>query len=505
MTLQQREIFSFMPFYSEALFENDVFSLLPEVFLIFSSLSLLAFAVVFSTTERYPLLTGNISWLSIYTLFWALSLLQNSPIKNGVLINNTLVIDPWTQGFKLLLLCGALFCFLISPPYRINSFELPILLLLSTTAMLFLISSWDLVTLYLAMEWQSLCLYVMAASKRGSEFSTEAGLKYFLLGAFSSGLLLFGSSLVYGFTGCTCFHDLGQLLAQGSLSSWRGCELGLIFVIVGLLFKLTAVPFHMWAPDVYEGAPTQVTAFFAIAPKIAFLAVLSKVLLEGFYDLAVSWQTILIFCSFGSMIIGSFAAMAQTKMKRLLAYSSIGHVGFMLIGLCSATTEGLQALCFYLVVYVVMTINLFALLLCPLRRGVIPWIQQLKYTTDLAELGKTHPALAFTVSMTLFSMAGIPPLAGFFSKAYLFFVALSSSLYLLAVIGVLCSVVSCYYYIRIIKIMYFETPINWLTFLSLPRESSYALALTTLFIILLVSYPSPLFLYSHKLALVVCL
>ena len=419
----------------------------------------------------------------------------------------------------------------------LNGFEFALLLLLSTSSMLFLVSAADFVSMYLAIELQSLCFYVLAAFKRDSEFSTEAGLKYFLLGVFSSGLLLFGCSLIYGFTGVVEFSELSKIFAslafepgestvvsieglshatgnrygiEGeallSTSSWRGCELGMIFLIIGFLFKLTAVPFHMWAPDVYEGAPTAVTAFFSITPKASFLVVFVRLLYQSFYDFMVEWQTFLIFCSIGSMILGSFAGLAQHRIKRLLAYSSIGHVGYMLISFCCGTLEGLQGLAIYLVIYMVVTVAIFSVVMIPLRRSALPsqsyqGVERIKYTTDLAMLARSNPLLAATLTLAVFSLAGIPPLAGFYGKAFLFWAALSSSQYLLAVVGILTSAISCFYYIRIVKIMYFEAPRNWLSFARVSRESSIVLAVALFFIVGLMAYPFPLYVASHKVAL----
>lgn len=292
-------------------------------------------------------------------------------------------------------------------------------------------------------------------------------------------------------------------------------------MLVGFLFKLSAVPFHMWAPDVYEGAPTSVTAFFSIVPKVSVLAVFIRLFYEGFYDLMVPWQQLLFFSSIASMILGSLAALSQNKVKRLLAFSSIGHVGYLLIGFCCGTIEGIQALLLYLFVYIVMTMNLFALILCPLRRETPPItdfsrndsiegeraftrVERIKYTTDLAMLAKTNPILACTLTITMFSIAGIPPLAGFYSKAFLMFAAMSSAQYLLAMVGVLTSVISCFYYIRIVKIMYFESPSKWLTFMQIPKESSLLLGCTLSFLLFFCIYPTPLFLITHKVALSLC-
>ena len=424
--------------------------------------------------------------------------------------------------FKILVLIAAFLSISISLQYikeeSMNSFEYMVLILISTLSMLFLISAGDFISMYLAIELQSLCFYVMAALKRDSEFSTEAGVKYFLLGAFSSGILLFGCSLIYGFTGVTNFSELATIFTSGGenllplFSSLRACELGILFILVAFLFKLTAVPFHMWAPDVYEGAPTAVTAFFSIVPKTAILAVFIRLFFSSFYDLLFSWQAVLIFSSLASMLAGALAALSQNKIKRLLAFSSIAHVGYLLVGFCCGTVEGLQALLIYLVVYIVMTTSLFAVILSTLRREVLPTsnqsnvsLQRVKYTTDLAMLGKTNPLLAMTLTITMFSIAGIPPLAGFYSKAFLMFAAVSASQYLLALVAVLTSVLSCFYYIRIVKIMYFQVPTDWCSFTTISKASSVVLAITFAFLLFFFLYPAPLFLASHKVALSLCL
>jgi proton-translocating NADH-quinone oxidoreductase chain N len=400
----------------------------------------------------------------------------------------------------------------------LHAFEYMILLLLSTGSMLFMISSYDFLSFYLTIELQSLCFYVLAASKRNSEFSTEAGLKYFLLGAFSSGILLFGCSMIYGFTGLTNFGDLAKLFtgSQEGLTSLSGQStgvlIGIVFLAVGFLFKFTAAPFHMWAPDVYEGSPTPLTAFFSIVPKIALFAVFLRLFFWSFYDFMLPWQKILLFCSLASMIVGALAALGQQKIKRLLAYSSVGHVGYLLLGICCATPEGFESFLIYLLIYISMTINLFAIILsCQESHhdshqtsnllGSKTGTYHLKYISDLAMLGKMNPLLAFTLTCTMFSMAGIPPLAGFCSKFYLFFAALSSSLYLLAFFGVFTSVVSCFYYIRMIKIMYFEKPTHFIAYQSMDREKSILLGITLFFMIFFFFYPSPIFLVAHQVAL----
>ena len=503
--------------YKIFLFDNDFQLFFPEIFLVSAGIFLLVYGVIWSTSKdkNYPLLLTNISWLSLLAFTLTFLLLLNSPVQNALLFYNTLLIDDFTTFIKGLILLSTFFCIFMSLDYTkqesINAFESSLLLVFSTCSMLFLVSSADFISLYLAIELQSLCFYVLAAIKRNSEFSTEAGLKYFMLGAFSSGLLLFGCSLIYGFTGVTNFSELARIFTGGtqeiltSTTSLPACELGMVFLLIGFLFKITAVPFHMWSPDVYEGAPTPITAFFLIVPKAALFGVFLRIFLESFYDFILPWQKILLVSSICSMILGSVAALSQTRIKRLLAYSSIGHVGYLLAGFACGTIEGIQALLIYLFVYIFMNINMFAFILCGMRREHLEPVPRIKFITDLAFLAKTNPILAFTFTVTMFSMAGIPPLAGFYSKAYLFFAAMSSNLYVLAVIGVLCSVLSCFYYIRLVKIMYFEGPKNWCSFSRIPLENAITLAITLFFILFFMFYPTPLHLITHKIALTLCL
>jgi len=517
LNIRDESLIAMSTTYKTFLFDNDFQSLFPEIFLLTTAIFLLVYGVVFTTSKdkNYPLLLINISWLSLLACILTFLLLLNSPVQNALLCYNTLIIDDFTSFIKGLILLSTFFCIFMSLDYikeeSINAFECILLLIFSTSSMLFLVSSADFISLYLAIELQSLCFYVLAAIKRNSEFSTEAGLKYFLLGAFSSGLLLFGCSLIYGFTGVTNFSELAQIFTGGTqeilttTTSLPACELGMVFLLVGFLFKITAVPFHMWSPDVYEGSPTPITAFFLIVPKAALFGVFLRIFLESFYDFILPWQKILLVSSICSMILGSVAALSQTRIKRLLAYSSIGHVGYLLAGFACGTIEGIQALLIYLFVYIFMNINMFAFILCGMRRENMQTVPRIKYITDLAFLAKTQPILALTFTITLFSMAGIPPLAGFYSKAYLFFAAMSSNLYVLAVIGVVCSVLSCFYYIRLVKIMYFEVPKNWCSFSRIPIENAITLAITLFFIMFFMFYPTPLHLITHKIALTLCL
>jgi len=499
------------------LFENDFKGLSPELFLLVASHIVLLYGVVVTTWAKkgYPILLRNISYIASFSIFLTLLLFFTNPINHGIFLYHTLILDNLTGLFKIIIMVAVLFSLLMSIQYLerqgLNYFEFLVFLLLSASSMLFLLSAQDFISMYLAIELQSLAFYIMAALKRDSEFSTEAGLKYFILGAFSSGLLVFGCSLIYGFTGTVEFSELAKLFSCGweqpliSTSSWRACELGLIFLLIGFLFKLTAVPFHMWAPDVYEGAPTAVTAFFAITPKVSILLVLVRLLYQSFFDYMAEWQTLLIFSSLASMILGSFAGLSQGRIKRLLAYSSIGHVGYLLVAVCCGSLEGLQAVTVYLVIYMIMTTTIFAVILSPLRRSLLDGVERIKYTTDFAMLGKINPLLATALTLSMFSLAGIPPLAGFYGKAFLFWAALSSSQYLLAFVGIATSAISCFYYLRLVKIMYFETPKSWLSFFTFCKQASFILTITLFFIILLMAYPAPLYLSSHKIALTLSL
>jgi NADH-quinone oxidoreductase subunit N len=327
----------------------------------------------------------------------------------------------------------------------------------------------------------SLALYVVAASSRDNVRSTEAGLKYFVLGALSSGMLLYGCSLIYGFTGNVSFIGIAKASGQGGI----GLVFGLVFLFVGFCFKVSAVPFHMWTPDVYEGAPTPVTAFFSAAPKVAAMAIFVRATISAFPAITLEWQQIVVFVSIASMALGSFAAIGQHNIKRLMAYSSIGHMGFALVGLAAGTAEGVQGVLVYMVIYTSMTLGAFAAILVMRRDGGM-----VENVSDLAGLARTNPALAFFFGLLLFSLAGIPPLAGFFAKYYIFLGAIKAGLYTLAVLGVLSSVVGAYYYLNIVKVMYFDEPMP--TFKLVPIRIKAVLGVTGLFNLLFFIYPAPL-------------
>jgi NADH-quinone oxidoreductase subunit N len=348
--------------------------------------------------------------------------------------------------------------------------------------MMMMISANDLISLYVGLELQSLSIYVLAAIQRDSVRSTEAGLKYFVLGALASGMLLYGASLIYGFTGQTSFPAIAASVATGDAGI--GLTFGVVFLLAGLAFKVAAVPFHMWTPDVYEGAPTPVTAFLAAAPKIAAMSLLARVTMDALGPIGLEWRQIVVFLAIGSMVLGAFAAIGQSNIKRLMAYSSIGHVGYALVGLASGTEVGLQGLIIYLIIYMAMTLGAFACILAMRRHNVA-----LENIEDLAGLSRTNPAMAFVLAMIMFSLAGIPPLAGFFGKFFVFMAAIEAGLFVLAVIGVLASVVGAYYYLRIVKVMYFDEPVA--AFDRTPSELRAVMLLSGAFTLLFIVFAGP--------------
>src|SRR5664279_4042896 len=410
---------------------------LPELVLAVGAMVLLILGAYRGTTQTTRLVTGLAVCLLVLTGVLELLL----PAGRLTTFSGSFIVDDFARFLKILALIGSAATlilsveFLADPSRRI--FEYSILVLLSTLGMMVLISAGDLIMLYLGLELMSLALYVVAASNRDNAKSTEAGLKYFVLGALSSGMLLYGASLVYGFTGTVSFAGIAAAVKTGSV----GIVFGLVFLLAGLCFKISAVPFHMWTPDVYEGAPTPVTAFFASAPKVAALAVFTRVALTAFPGIVSQWQQIVVFVSIASMVLGAFAAIGQKNIKRLMAYSSIGHMGFALVGLAAGTVEGAQSVILYMSIYVVMTLGTFAAILSMRRNG-----KAVETIADLAGLARTDPTMAFFLATMMFSLAGIPPLAGFFAKFYVFAAAIKADLYGLAVIGVLASAVGAYYY-----------------------------------------------------------
>jgi len=424
---------------------------LPEIILAVGAMALLLVGAVAGEQS-----TRMVSWVAIIVLIIALVVSQFGGGDRRLGFYGMFVTDAFAVFMKALVLIGSAVTILMGLRYNeeegIARFEFPVLVLLSTTGMMVMISASDLITLYVGLELQNLALYVVAGFNRDSVRSSEAGLKYFVLGALSSGMLLYGISLIYGFTSTTAFADLGKLMAAGAAPS-TGIIVGLVFVVVGFAFKVSAVPFHMWTPDVYEGAPTPVTAFFAVAPKMAALALFVRFMIEPFGPLLGEWRQLVIFLSIASMVLGAVAAIAQENIKRLMAYSSIGHVGYALIGLAAGTANGIRGVLVYMAIYLFMTLGTWAVILCMRRNG-----RMLEGISDLAGLSRTHPSLALALAIFMFALSGIPPTAGFFAKLYVFLAAIDANLAGLAVIGVVTSVVSAFYYLRIVKVMYFDEP-----------------------------------------------
>ena len=464
---------------------NIFLPILPELSIFISAVLLL---IVGLFVKNIKLIIN----LAIITLIIAIILVFVQPVQSA--FNNSLTIDEFSKIAKTLILIGSLASIVMYHSSRedlnINLFEYPILILLATIGMMIMVSANDLIAIFIGLELQSLTLYVLAALNRNHLASSEAGLKYFLLGALSSGLLLFGLSYIYGFTGNTNLNLISTTVTSGNI----GLIIGIVFVCSGIEFKVSAVPFHMWTPDVYEGAPTPVTAFFALAPKVAAIALAVRFLIVGFGDIAFDWQQIIIFLSIASMVFAAFAAIAQKNIKRLMAYSSIGHVGYALIGLACGTPQGVSSLVIYLSIYLIMNIGVFSFILRMKNKG-----EYYENISDLSGLYKTHPYYSVVITILIFSLAGIPPLAGFFGKFYIFIAAIESNLLLLAIVGILASVVGAFYYLRIIKVIYFDESKN-----SFDGFSYRSLGLLThpsaILILIFCLYPLPLIKISNYAA-----
>ena len=453
--------------------------ILPEIFI---SLTLMFLLIVGVYKKNSSNLIYN---LTILSLFFLLALILNlSHIEEAFIFDQSYKIDNLSTFMKILTVISAIFVMLTSSKYlkltKIFKIEYPVLILSSILGMMVMISSNDLIVFYMGLELQSLSLYVLASFNRDNLLSTEAGLKYFVLSALSSGLLLYGCSLIYGFSGSTNFNEISINI----FSTQYGLTFGIVFILVGLAFKISAVPFHMWAPDVYQGSPTSVTMFFAILPKIAALTVIIRFLYVPFVNMIDQWQMIVIFLSIASMIFGAVAAIGQKNLKRLVAYSSIGHMGYALAGLTTGTNEGIQSSIIYISIYLVMNLALFSCMFM-MRRNE----NYFENIDDLSGLSKNHPILSFSMLIILFSLAGIPPLAGFFAKFYIFKAVIEQSMYFLAIVGLLSTVIAAFYYLRIIKIIYFD-----------PKKEKYdtdhhiglkfSLLLSTLFILIYFIYPN---------------
>ena len=453
----------------------------PEIALAIGAMTLLMLGVF--AGERSARFVNS---LCVLLLIGVGALIVWLPAGRVTLFDGSFVLDDFARFLKLLTLAGSAGTLVLALDYltreNLQKSEYGVLVLLATLGMMVLISANDLIALYLGLELMSLPLYVIASSNRDNARSTEAGLKYFVLGALSSGMLLYGASLIYGFTGTVNFAGIAKA-AQGGAGI--GLIFGLVFLFAGFCFKISAVPFHMWTPDVYEGAPTPVTAFFAAAPKVAGIAIFVRASVVAFPGITHSWQQIVVFVAIASMVLGAFAAIGQTNIKRLMAYSSIGHMGFALVGLAAGTAEGVQGVLIYMTIYVGMTLGTFACILSMRRDGVM-----VETIADLSGLSRTKPTMAFMLAMLLFSLAGVPPLAGFFGKFYVFLAAVNAGLYTLAVIGVLSSVVGAFYYLRIVKVMYFDAPAP--AFQRIPALVGLMLAVFGTLNIVFFLYPGPL-------------
>jgi NADH-quinone oxidoreductase subunit N len=460
----------------------------PEILLALAAMALLMVGVFHKDGARAARL---VSWLGVAALVVVAVVVVSVTPEEGrtFLFANMFAAGVYTAFVKVLVLGAAAVGIILSVGYnareQIARFEYPVLIMVATLGMMVMISANDLISLYVGLELQSLSLYVVAAFRRDSIKSSEAGLKYFILGALASGMLLYGASMVYGFTGTTNFTQLATVFGQAGAAS-VGAVVGLVFVMVGLAFKVSAVPFHMWTPDVYEGAPTPVTAFFASAPKLAAMALFVSVMVGPFGKLIGEWQQIMVLISILSMALGAFAAIQQTNIKRLLAYSSIGHVGYALIGLAAGTKDGVTGILVYMAIYIVMTLGTFAVVLCMQRDGRM--VEDIK---ELSGLSRTRPGMALLMGIFMFSMAGLPPLAGFFAKVYVFLAAIEAKLYTLAILGVLASVVGAFYYLRIVKIMYFDEATESFD-RNTGRELTAIQVVAGLFILLFFLFPSVL-------------
>ena len=455
---------------------------LPEVILAVGAIVLLLIGAFRGKPSDGPMSELAIGVLGLALIVILLS--HNWP--DGVVFDNAFIDDTFGDYMKILALVGSIVTLLMAGDFfrhsGVDKFEFPILIVLATLGMLMLISANGLIALYLGLELMSLSLYVVAALSRDDARASEAGLKYFVLGALSSGMLLYGASLLYGFAGTVSFPGIAA--AIGDHPS-MGVIFGMVFLFAGLAFKMSVVPFHMWTPDVYEGAPTPVTTFFASAPKMAAVAVATRVVMTALPGALGQWQQVIVFMALASMALGSFAAIGQTNIKRLMAYSAIGHMGFALVGLAAGTEAGVRGVAIYMAIYLVMTLGAFAAILSMRVNG-----KAVENISDLAGLSKTNGPMAFFLSMLMFSLAGVPPLAGFFAKFYVFMAAVDAHLYWLAVIGILTSAVGAFYYLRIVKVIYFDEAAA--PFDRAPFTQRAVLALSSLAMLLFWVYPAPL-------------
>ena len=446
-------------------------TVLPELVLAVGALAIVLFGALRGEAARGM---AEAACLAALVVAGVLLILQTGRTEA---FNGAFVADGFARFMKILAIIGSIAAILLSFDWMraagIARFEYSLLILLSTLGMMMMISANDLVGLYLGLELQALSMYVLAAINRDDARASEAGLKFFVLGSLSSGMLLYGASLIYGFSATLTYPGIAAAV-QGGVGSSTGVVVGLVFVLAGMAFKLSAVPFHMWTPDVYEGAPTPVAAFFAAGPKVAAMAMTVRIVIDAFPTITGQWQQVIVFISIASMLLGSFAAIGQTNIKRLLAYSSIGHMGFALVGLAAGSLAGVQGVAIYMALYLVMTIGAFSVVLAMQRGG-----RPVETISDLSGLSRTNPGLAYSFAILLFSLAGIPPLAGFFAKYFVFSAAIEAGLYPVAVIGVIASVIATFYYLRIIRVMFFDEPLA--AFDTAPALVSGMIAIAALF------------------------
>ncbi len=466
---------------SETLQLPDLLPALPELFLAVGALILLMIGA-FGGRKSSILVNGMSMGLIAATTLFVLPFGTHMTTTFG----GAFILDGFAYYMKILVLIGSFFTIAMSWAFAksqaFDRFEFPVLIILATVGMLLMLSADDLIALYLGLELMSLALYVVAAINRESVRSTEAGLKYFVLGSLASGMLLYGMSLVYGFSGHTTFPEIAAVMeAQGAS---LGVIFGLVFVLAGLVFKISAVPFHMWTPDVYEGAPTPVTAFFATAPKVAAMGLIVRVVMEAFHPVATDWQQIVVFVSIASMVLGAFGGIGQRNIKRLMAYSSISHMGYALVGLASGTEFGIRGVLFYMTAYLVMTLGVFACILSMRRKdGMVEDI------SELSGLWRSNLPMAILLAILMWSLAGVPPFIGFFAKWEVFSAAVQAGLVPLAVIGVVASVISAFYYLRVVKVMFFDEPVE--AFEVMPMELRVVLGLSSICVIFFGFLPGP--------------
>jgi proton-translocating NADH-quinone oxidoreductase chain N len=477
-------------------FDIDWIAFLPECYLIFVVNVLLMYGVIYSSSFRhnFPILMKNLTWLTIESFLFILVLLLNNMFQNAIIFNNFLIIDSFSSFVKLFVVFSNIILLLIVLVYnqteKINNFEYVILNIFACIGIFFLTSAYDLISIFLALELQSFCFYILCCFKRQSEFSVEAGLKYFILGAFSSGFFLFGCSFIYGFSGTTNLEKLFIFFNTFSYDFFVfdiACFIGIVFVLVGLMFKLAIAPFHIWSPDVFEGSPLSVTAFFSFVPKIAILSVFIRIILSLCYVFFVPCQEFILICALSSVVVGVFGALFQKKIKRFLAYSSISHFGFILLGICCGSLEGIFASLFYIIIYTFTMIVVFSILL---TIRVKKTFKKFKYLSDFSSIFYLNNFVGISFLVIFFSMSGIPPFAGFFSKFFIFFGTINNDLIIVSIFTILISGLGCFYYIRLIKIIFFEVSNLNFIFYDIKKENSLVISFFTIFLTLFLVSPN---------------